>query len=84
MEITDWPNGKVDETRRKFSDEILVKEIRLLRRKVLPSTGFRASCGSTIDAAGVALAESTRNFAARDVFKFGDNYFKLFPICQRD
>ena len=79
MEITDWPNGKVDETRRKFSDiENFSKGDQIYYEgkyyQALEDSG--PVVDQSIDAAGVALTESSRNFAARDVFKFGDNYFQ--------
>ena len=64
-------------------EKILVKEIDLLRRKVLQALEDSGPVvDQSIDAAGV-VTESSRNFAARDVFKFGIIISKLFPICQR-
>ena len=79
MEITDWPNGKVAETRRKFSDlENFSKGDQIYYEgkyyQAVEDSG--PVVDQSIDDAGVALTESSRNFAAKDVFKFGDNYFQ--------
>ena len=79
MEINDWPNGKVEETRRKFSDlENFSKGDQIYYEgnyyQAIEDAG--PVVDQSLDGVGQARTESSRNFAARDVFKFGDNYFQ--------
>ena len=74
MEINDWPNGKVEETRRKFSDlENFSKGDQIYYEgnyyQAIEDAG--PVVDQSLDETGQARVESSRNFAARDVFKFG-------------
>ena len=86
MEITDWPNGKVAETRRKFSDlENFSKGDQIYYEgkyyQAVEDSG--PVVDQSIDDAGVALTESSRNFAAKMSLNLEIIISKPFPICQR-
>ena len=79
MEIADWPNGKVAETKRKFSDlENFSKGDQIYYEgkyyQALDDAGPIAD--QSTDENGQPRLETSRNFVSKDVFKFGDTYYQ--------
>jgi flagellar hook-associated protein FlgK len=79
MEITDWPNGKVDETKRKFSD---LEGFKKGDQIYYEGKYYQASN----DAGAVAFQTdeiSNRSFAANDVFQYEGKYYQsLSPLVK--
>ena len=90
MEITDWPNGKVDETKRKFSDlESFAKgdQIYYEGNYYQASEDAGALLLNVSDASleNPDIQVTNRNFSANDVFEYDGNYYQaLSPIVKGD
>ncbi|MAK46999.1 MAG: hypothetical protein CMI24_07075 [Opitutae bacterium] len=88
MEITDWPNGKVDETKRKFSDlESFVKGDQIYYEgKYYQASEDAGALLQNISDASLENPDvqiTNRNFSANDVFEYDGNYYQaLSPLVK--